>query len=182
MKRLMILIFLSLPGFAVAGEYHRSNWNHWVVMEHGCFTTRDKVLAEESYVPVMAETERGGRCRVVAGLWVSPYTGNTITDASKLDIDHLVPLKEAWESGGSAWSKEEKERYANYLEDPNHLVAVESSLNRRKGAKDPAHWMPPNNRCWYVRAWMAVKKRWHLFIDKTEEATMLNILMRCPAK
>jgi hypothetical protein len=91
---------------------------------------------------VKFNTDKG--CRVVSGSWFGKYSGDVFTDASKLDIDHLVPLKEAHESGGFAWDAARRRDYANDLSDPNTLIAVERGLNRQKGAKDPADWLPPN--------------------------------------
>ena len=81
---------------------------------------------------------------MVSGSWNDPYSGRTITDATKLDIDRMVPLKEAHESGGHAWDVYRKRDYANDLSDPNTLIAVDRGLNRQKGAGDPAEWLPPN--------------------------------------
>ena len=75
---------------------------------------------------------------MVSGSWNDPYSGRTITDASKLDIDHMVPLKEAHESGAANWPRERERAYANDLDDPDTLIAVDRRLNRQKGAKDPA--------------------------------------------
>ena len=81
---------------------------------------------------------------MVSGSCNDPYSGRTITDATKLDIDHMVPLKEAHQSGAGNWSRERKRAYANDLDDPDTLIAVDRRLNRQKGAKDPAEWLPPN--------------------------------------
>ena len=83
-------------------------------------------------------------CRVVSGSWNEPYSGRTINDATKLDIDHMVPLKEAHQSGAANWLRERKRAYANDLDDPETLIAVDRGLNRQKGAKDPAEWLSSN--------------------------------------
>ena len=115
------------------------------------------MLIEESLEPVVFKTSKG--CRVISGSWNDPYSGKTITDASKLDIDHLVPLKEAHESGGIDWDADRRRDYANDLSDPNTLIAVDRGLNRQKGAGDPAEWLPPNKayQMEYAQAWVAVK-------------------------
>ena len=69
---------------------------------------------------------------MVSGSWNDPYSGRTITDATKLDIDHMVPLKEAHQSGAAFWSRERKRAYANDLDDPDTLIAVDRRLNRQK--------------------------------------------------
>ena len=99
-------------------------------------------MIEESLSTVGFKSAKG--CRVVSGSWDNPYSGRTITDATKLDIDHMVLLKEAHESSVANWSRERKRAYANDLNDSDTLIAVDRRLNRQKGAKDPAEWLPPN--------------------------------------
>ena len=99
---------------------------------------------------------------MVSGSWDDPYSGKTIIDATQLDIDHMVPFKEAHESGAANWSRERKRAYANDLVDPDTLIAIDRRLNHQKGAKDPAKWLPPNElyQVDYARAWVAVKLNW----------------------
>ena len=75
--------------------------------------------------------------------WHDPYTGRVFTDPSLLDVDHVVPLKEAFDSGAKEWSRDKMVRYFNDLEHKDHLIAVDRSANRSKGARDPARWLPP---------------------------------------
>lgn len=105
-----------------------------------------------------------------------PFTGDTITRSRRVDIDHLVPLKEAYLSGADTWSPEKKEAYANYLGNPNHLVAVSASANRSKGAKDPSEWMPEINQDWYIREWIRVKTEWALSYDSAEILFITNFI------
>ena len=143
-----------------------------------CMNTRHEVLVEESLVEV--ELSEDG-CKVVSGLWYDPYTSKTFTDSRKLDVDHLVPLKEAHQSGAAEWNDEERRDYANDLSNPGHLIAVEARVNRRKGAKDVAEWLPPNEsfRCAYVMAWVGVKKKWGLTVDYAEERVINEVLGSC---
>ena len=115
---------------------------------------------------------------MVSGSWSEPYSRKTITDASQLDIDHLVPLKEAHESGGFAWDADRRRDYANDLSGPNTLIAVDRGLNRQKGAGDPAEWLPPNQayQVEYAEAWVAVKRKWGLTADAREIAELRKIL------
>ena len=117
-------------------------------------------------------------CKVMAGLWFGLYTGRTFTNPRALDIDHLVPLKEAHQSGAHAWSRERRRAYANDLDNPGHLIAVHAGTNRAKGYKDPAEWLPPNEafRCAYVLAWRAVKRKWGLSMDAAEAAVVARVL------
>ena len=85
-----------------------------------------------------------------------------------MDIDHLVPLKNAYISGASNWSKKKKKRYYNYLKYDNHLIAVSKSANRNKSDKSPVDWLPPNKdyQCEYVREWFKIKTAWGLTIEE----------------
>ncbi|MFF9178974.1 HNH endonuclease family protein [Streptomyces sp. NPDC014793] len=99
-----------------------------------------------------------------------------------LDIDHLVPLAKAWDSGASVWSAAEREAYANDLGDDRALIAVSAASNRSKADQDPSTWLPPaaGYRCQYATDWIADKTRWNLSIDATKEAALTGELSRCP--
>jgi hypothetical protein len=93
--------------------YERKLYTHWPDSDSDCQNARHEVLEEESVVPVRFKTNR--KCQVVSGKWLDPYSGRMITDASQLDIDHLVPLEEAHEPGGYAWDAQTRKAYANGL-------------------------------------------------------------------
>lgn len=99
-----------------------------------------------------------------------------------LDIDHLVPLAEAWDSGASEWSAQRREAYANDLGDDRSLVAVTARSNRSKADQDPATWMPPTAavHCRYVTEWVAVKTRWQLTVDEAEHQALRQAVADCP--
>ena len=126
----------SLP---VAAEtrtgYVRSRFQMWVDADNDCRDTRDEVLARQSQVWV-------GTCDVRPGRWLSYYDNQVFQHSSGLDIDHMVPLAEAWDSGAKKWNADTRKRYANDLANPHSLVAVSASSNRSKGDRDPADWMP----------------------------------------
>ena len=170
-----LILFITTSSYACE-PYDRKAWKHWVDEDRDCQNARHEVLIEESLTPVTFKTDKG--CRVVSGNWLGKYSGDVFTDASKLDIDHLVPLKEAHESGGFAWDTARRRDYANDLSDPNTLIAVDRGLNRQKGAKDPAEWMPPNKayQTEYTEAWVTVKRRWGLTADAKEIAALQAIL------
>ncbi len=124
-------------------------------------------------------------CRVLEGLWFDPYTEMWFTRPSEghrvvIDIDHLVPLKEAHDSGANAWERAKRIAYANDLTNPGHLIAMDASANRSKGDRDPAEWMPPNEdfHCAYVLAWVAVKRAWQLNMDQAEADAIGLVLAR----
>lgn len=162
-----------------ASTYDRKEWHPgWRDADGDCQNTRHEVLAEESRVPVTLSPDG---CRVIAGKWLDPYSGEIFTDPGKLDIDHLVPLKEAHISGGSTWSTEKKRRYANDLSSPATLLAVSRSENRKKGARDPARWSPSSHpyRCEYIRLWKEIKARWGLGSDAAEKRSIEKIESKC---
>jgi Protein of unknown function (DUF1524) len=162
---------LPVAAEAPAG-YDRDSFRHWVDADHDCRDTRDEVLAEESRVPVSG-------CDVTEGEWLSPYDLRTWTHSSDVDIDHLVPLKEAWDSGARAWDDDRRERYANDLGDRRTLVAVTDNVNQSKGDRDVAEWLPEYGVCTYVRHWVAVKLRWRLTVDRTERSRLVDLAAGC---
>lgn len=153
------------------GNYDRSEWPHWTRKYGGhCFTVRDKVLAEESLVPVTTSAKKSGRCRVNSGHWHDPYTGRNFNKVSEVDIDHMVPLHEAHKSGGYAWDREMRRAYANDLSYKDHLIAVEARENRiAKSDRDPADYLPREEfQCEYVQIWIKIKHKWKLSADQDE--------------
>lgn len=145
------------------GKYDRDEWGSWIDEDGDGLNTRHEVLAEESLIkPVISNN------KVVSGKWFDKYTGKYFTNPSDLDIDHLVPLKNAYISGASNWSKKKKNRYYNYLKYDNHLIAVSKSANRNKSDKSPVEWLPPNKeyQCEYVREWYKIKTAWGLSIEE----------------
>ena len=160
-----------LGGITVRKEtpagYARAKFRHWVDADGDSCNTREEVLIlESSSKPQVAYPG----CKVVAGDWVSAYDGVSVSDPSSFDIDHFVPLKEAWDSGANLWSSSKRQTYANDLSDARALIAVTASSNRSKGEKDPPQWMPSNASyaCTYLSNWVAVKSRWGLAMDQSE--------------
>lgn len=159
--------------------YSRSDWKHWVDSDGDCQDTRAEVLIDESLVAPTFATDRG--CRVIAGNWDGLYTGRVFSDAAELDIDHLVPLKNAHLSGGWEWDADRKEDYANSMEADYHLVAVYKRENRAKGARGPEEWQPPDEsyHCLYALQWIGVKAAWNLTATAAEWAALEGMLSRC---
>ena len=166
----------SAPKKLTNSIYDRGDFGRWIDADGDCQDTRVEVLIEESLIPVTFKTEK--ECVVVAGKWIDPYTGLTFTDPSILDIDHVVPLKEAFLSGADEWPTEKKKQFANDLSNEHHLIAVSSSVNRSKSFRDPANWMPCNKKYHkeYVRIWMDIKGKWGLTMDDAEAKTIKKIL------
>ncbi|MFM9499868.1 HNH endonuclease family protein [Streptomyces galilaeus] len=158
--------------------YERTKFRHWTDADHDSCSTRSEVLLDEA----VTAPEQGARCLLTGGSWYSPYDDTYFTVARALDIDHMVPLAEAWDSGASTWTATEREAYANDLGDSRALIAVSAASNRSKSDQDPATWQPPATgyRCTYATDWIAVKTRWGLAIDTTEQSALTSILADCP--
>lgn len=154
--------------------YSRDRFKTWDIISGTC-DTRETVLKRDG-TNVVTDSS----CKATSGNWVSPYDGVATTLASDLDIDHLVPLKEAWVSGARDWTDAQREALANDLTRPQ-LVAVTDNLNQSKGDKDPANWMPPltSFRCTYARAWVQVKQFYSLTVDSAEKSALQSILAGC---
>lgn len=152
--------------------YDRDKFRHWVDADGDCRDTRDEVLADESRVRVTG-------CDIRVGRWRSYYDNETVRYSTNLDIDHMVPLAEAWDSGARRWNANTRKRFANDLGDPRSLVAVTASSNRSKSDRDPAEWMPDHGRCTYVRQWVAVKIRWSLKVNRAEKRALRHRVADC---
>ncbi|MET8183770.1 HNH endonuclease family protein [Streptomyces sp. NPDC005336] len=154
--------------------YTRAKFPHWII-RHGTCDTREVVLQRDG-----TDVTQDDQCRAMSGHWVSPYDGVTADAAGQLDIDHVVPLKEAWRSGASGWSTEYRRSFANDLTH-SQLVAVSARSNRAKGDKDPARWQPPlaSYHCTYSRAWTSVKHVYGLTIDTAERSALEGMLATC---
>ncbi len=170
-----------LASLSVADEhrygYERDLFRLWIDADGNGCNTRQEVLIAEAVTP----PQIGSGCRLSGGRWVSSYDGIKVTDASKLDVDHLVPLAEAWDSGAWSWTAEQRETYANDLSVPWALIAVTAGSNRSKGDRDPAEWVPPlaSGTCTYIVDWVAVKARWNLTVDTAEQQTLGDLALAC---
>ena len=121
-------------------------------------------------------------CSVSTGKWYGFYTGQYYYNASDLDIDHFIPLKNAHQSGGYNWSTAKKEEFANYRLDPDNLIAVNLSANRSKGAKGPDEWKPSNTDYWceYAYDWIRIKDYWNLTATQAEWDALVSMINTCP--
>ena len=160
-------------------DYDRGDWKHWIDDDRDCQNARHEVLIEESLIEVTFKSPK--QCQVATGKWLDPYTGDTITDATKLDVDHMVPLKNAHDSGGWAWDKDKKAAYANEMGYADHLIAVTASANRKKSARGPEGWKPTNEGYWcdYAIDWVQIKFDWGLSATKAEWAALQEMLVTC---
>jgi hypothetical protein len=169
------------PAGSMAG-YSRDEFPHWASdgtqfgwsEPDGSCDVRDAALIRDG------EDVRVDDDCSVTGTWLDPYTGATLTDSSEIDVDHVVPLANAWRSGASRWGAAEREAYAN---DPAVLLSVDANANRQKGDKGPEAWRPPNAsyHCEYARRWVWIKSGWGMTVNAAEEGALEGILATCGA-
>ena len=152
--------------------YSRTLFTHWIDADGDGCSTRNEVLDVESETSVTCSNLSGGR-------WFSYYDRVSWTDSGRIDIDHMVPLAEAWDSGARNWTSTQRKNYANDLGDYRSLVGVTDSVNAAKGDQDPATWLPQYDRCRYLREFVAVKIRWRLSVDSAEKTAMQNLAAGC---
>jgi hypothetical protein len=155
--------------------YKRTAFKHWIDADRNGCNTRAEVLIEESIV----KPKIGPKCKLTGGKWLSAFDGKTITNASQLDVDHMVPLAEAWRSGAWKWTAAQRQAFANDLENSEALIAVTASTNRSKGDKDPALWMPAKDHCIYIQNWISVKVKYSLTIDIKESEKLNSYILSC---
>jgi hypothetical protein len=153
--------------------YSREKFPHWRDTGENC-DVRDSVLKRDG------KKVKTSGCNVVAGTWLSLYDGRTLDSPTKVDIDHVVPLANAWRSGASGWTTERREDFANDLDRPQ-LVAVSQTSNRGKGDQDPSTWKPSETSTWceYAEDWIMVKSYWKLTVTTKEKSALNDMLKEC---
>ena len=157
--------------------YDRDLFRHWIDADRdGCDARREVLILEAVVAPTVGEG-----CSLTGGSWYSAFDGVTTNDPGEFDIDHMVALKEAWDSGAHAWDSDRRRAFANDLELPQALIAVSRSSNRSKGADDPAEWLPPlfSYHCQYIEDWMVVKIKWGLSVDAREFNALRSAAAGC---
>lgn len=157
---------------------NRNEWQHWIDADGDFLDTRAEVLIQESRAPLTYSTTG---CSILSGTWVDPWAGSSWTAASDVDIDHHVALQNAHVSGGWAWDTATKRSYANDLDDPKHLNAMDDALNSAKGSSRPDQWRPPLQSSWcqYAEVWASVKIRWQLTVTQIEHNALRDMLATC---
>jgi hypothetical protein len=176
----VIIETLAVKGRAAKTGYDRSSFSHWRDPDRNGCDARNDILRRDLINLVIKSDSNG--CKVLGGVLADPYSGKNIEfifGASLIDIDHVVALSNAWQTGAFQFTDEMRLQFAN---DPLNLLAVSASLNRQKGDGDAATWLPPTKsyRCQYVARQIAVKKKYSLWLTKPEKVEMLNLLSKCP--
>ena len=179
-----LLATLAVKGRAPKTGYDRDRFGSaWTDTDRNGCDTRNDVLARD----LTAETFRAGthRCVVLTGRLADPYTGKTITfakaRASAIQVDHVVALSDAWQTGAFGWPAERRLAFAN---DPLNLLAVDGPTNQAKGDGDAATWLPPAKayRCRYVARQVAVKAKYRLWVTPAERDALTRVLASCPGE
>jgi hypothetical protein len=168
------LASLTVKAEGSTSGYSRDLFPHWIIQSGTC-DTREQVLKRDG-TGVTVDSS----CHPTAGKWYSVYDSVWVTDSSSVDIDHIVPLAEAWKSGANAWTTAKRQQFANDLTIAQ-LIAVSASSNRSKGDSDPSEWKPPNTsvHCIYAREWIWVKYTYKLSLQSAEKTALTQMLGTC---
>jgi hypothetical protein len=170
---------LEVKGRAAKTGYTRAQFPHWSDPDrNGCDARNDTLKRDLTDISYKAGTRD---CKVIAGQLLDPFSGKVITFSTTkvvIDIDHVVALSNAWQTGAAYFDKALRTQIAN---DPLNLLAVDSKLNRQKGDGDAATWLPPSKsfRCAYVARQVAVKAKYKLWVTEPEKVAITKILSSC---
>lgn len=176
---LTVLNTLAVKGRAAKTGYTREQFPHWSDLNRNGCDTRNEILNRDLTKVIFKAGTRD--CKVISGSLIDPYSGKEITFSSTkstIDIDHVVALSNAWQTGAAYFDKTKRQLIAN---DPLNLLAVDSNLNRQKGDGDAATWLPPlkSYRCDYVARQIAVKAKYALWVTSPEKEAIVKILEKC---
>ena len=170
---------LEVKGRAAKTGYTRSQFPHWSDPDRNGCDARNDILKRDLTDITYKEGTRD--CKVIAGQLLDPFSGKVIIFSPTkvvIDIDHVVALSNAWQTGAAYFDKAVRTQIAN---DPLNLLAVDSKLNRQKGDGDAATWLPPSKsfRCAYVARQVAVKAKYKLWVTEPEKVAITKILSSC---
>ena len=170
---------LEVKGRAAKTGYTRSQFPHWSDPDRNGCDARNDTLKRDLKDITYKEGTRD--CKVIAGQLLDPFSGKVIIFSPTkvvIDIDHVVALSNAWQTGAAYFDKSVRTQIAN---DPLNLLAVDSKLNRQKSDGDAATWLPPSKsfRCAYVARQVAVKAKYKLWVTEPEKVAITKILSSC---
>lgn len=181
-----VVEMLAVKGRAPKTGYARDQFGTaWKDVDHNGCDTRNDILNRDLISIIYKVSSQD--CVVMSGVLIDPYSGETIsflrgvTTSSDVQIDHVVALSNAWQTGAFKLTIEKRTALAN---DPLNLLAVKGRLNSQKGAGDAATWLPPKKsyRCSYVARQVAVKFKYGLWLTAPEKAAILKLLQPCPGQ
>lgn len=168
------MLSLTVRPEDTGAHYNRDEWGGWTPRGGGC-DTRETVLRRAGL-----NIQLGPNCRVTSGTWISAYDGIELHTPAQVQIDHIVPVREAARSGARTWTRK---RRAEFYNDLANLIAVSAASNTAKGDRDPARWLPPKTqaRCDYAQIYIATKARYGLTVDQAEHDALAHVLdTNCP--
>lgn len=181
-----LLNSLEIRELSSNASYSRLDWKHWSPSQSNCWNTREEVLYSQSYngeVQLLDKKRQPTNnkriaCFIAGGQWYSPYDGKIISKPSQVDVDHTYPLGRAARMGGDNFNDEQKEKFAN---DVDNLVAISQSANRSKGSKGPGEWMPENKESWcaYSKIYVGISSKYKLGITKEDKEALIKGLESC---
>ncbi|WP_143342650.1 HNH endonuclease family protein [Crossiella equi] len=165
---------LKVVTWAPMKGYSREKFKHWTSQGESC-DTREFVLRREG-----EDVTTDKSCKVLSGKWRSAYDDKVLTGPGELDIDHTVPLANAWRTGAAEWTDERRSEFANDTRNPQ-LLAVSAASNRSKGDQDPSQWKPPATGVWcgYAVHWIKVKAVYSLGVTEAERTALTDMLGHC---
>jgi len=170
---------LEVKGRAPKTGYSRAQFPHWSDLDrNGCDARNDILNRDLTDVIFKAGTRD---CKVISGVLLDPFSNKVLAFTSvksAVDIDHLVALSNAWQTGAAYFDRSKRSQIAN---DPLNLLAVDARLNRQKGDGDAATWLPPHKpfRCEYVSRQVAVKAKYSLWVTAAEKDAITRVLNQC---
>lgn len=163
-------------------EFKRTHFGDGWESQAGC-DVRNIILRRDL---TNIQTDEEG-CKIISGQLNDPYTGKIVvftrgaSTSDDVQIDHVVSLSNAWQTGAQALTYEQRVQFAN---DPLELLAVDGPANQQKSDSDAASWLPPNKafRCQFVARQIAIKAKYHLWVTSPEKEAMLRVLSACPGQ
>ncbi|MCL2795887.1 MAG: HNH endonuclease family protein [Microbacteriaceae bacterium] len=164
-------------GYDRVGDFGQA----WADVDHNGCDTRSDILRRD-----LTQVTPSTGCTVDTGVLVDPYSGTTVhytrgaVSSQAVQIDHVVPVYEAWRTGAQHWSQATRIEFAN---DPLNLLAVDGAANQAKGDLDPSRWLPPraSYRCEYVERYVTVLAKYRLTVPNDEKAALIRLVDGCPS-
>lgn len=160
-------------------RYNRAkHFKNWIKdpSRETCFNIRGLVLKRQARKEIITHPQNS--CSIMESEWYDPYTDRLFDKAQDLQVDHVVPLKNAYLAGAWSWPKSKRCHYANFIEDETHLIAVAKNANEKKGDRSPDRYLPPHYefQCQYLSIWLKIKAIWKLKISLNEGRSIREII------